>query len=602
VLLDSRGANSLDRCVTHALPPPAPPFARATRDERLAALGEQDFEVLVVGGGITGAGVARDAAMRGLRTVLVEKADLGSGTSSASSKLVHGGLRYLEQGELGLVFESVSERHRLGQLAPHLVRPIPFFFPIYERKPRPRWMVGLGLWAYDALALFRSYQLHRSFAARRAAELEPALRTAGLDGAVRYYDCMTDDARLVLETARSAHDAGAWVLPWCEVLGFLLHRAQVVGATVRDRRSGSVHEIRARVVVNATGPWTDRTLGLRGDRGRLLRPTKGVHVVVARQRLPVQHAVVLTDSEHHRVSFAVPWGNRVLLGTTDTDFEGDYDEVVAGRSDVAYLLDLANRYYPGQGLRDADVLGTYAGLRPLVGGEGLHPSQVSREHLVQVDDDGIITVAGGKLTTYRLMAAEVVDAVARRLRADGVHVGGCQTGSVRLPGGAGIRFDGKQLRTMGPDGEEAERELGARLGEDVAEHLQESYGGRWITVAARSAEDPAAGERIVPGLPYIWAEVQHAVQEEMACTLRDVMRRRTQLEIRDCAEALAVAPRVADRMGALLGWSAADAEAQVELFRRHAGRTMAWREGAGFRSQGGGADGAVAPNQSRAAR
>ncbi len=564
-------------------PPEAPPFDRHTRDERVHELTGSQFDVLVIGGGITGAGIARDAAMRGLRTVLVEKGDLAAGTSSASSKLVHGGLRYLEQGQVGLVFESVSERHRLRQLAPHLVRPIPFIFPIHNKKPRPLWQVSTGLFIYDTLALFRSYKLHRTNGAKKTSTLEPGMTTEGLSGSVLYYDCMTDDARLTLETARGAHDAGATVLTWCKVVGFRTHRSQVCGVEAVDLRTGDVHGIDARIVVNATGPWTDRTLGLRGDRRRILRPTKGVHLILKRDRLPVNHSVCLVSNDDRRVVFAIPWGTRVVLGTTDSDFSGDFDDVACSAADVDYLIALANQYYPDAHLVPGDVLGTYAGLRPLVGPaeEGLGASQVSREHTIQIDDDGLITVAGGKLTTYRRMAAEVVAVIARRLKEEGFHVGGCPTGSVLLPGGTGIAYRGQELITLGPGGLEAERELEGVLGRGTVEHLQETYGGSWLSVAERAAEDRGLGSPIVEDLPYLWAEVDHAVRTELAMTLRDVLRRRTQLEIRDHAATCAVAPAVAARMGALLGWSDDDVTAQVADWERASGPSMAWASSEG---------------------
>ena len=574
-------------------------------------ISDADFDLVVVGGGITGTGIARDAAMRGLRTLLLDKADLASGTSSASSKLVHGGLRYLEQGEIALVHESVTERHRLRQLAPHLVRPLPFVFPIFDRSPRPLWQINLGLWIYDALAMFRSYRLHKAYRARATAELEPALRTEGLDGCVLYYDCLTDDARLTLETARGAHEAGAWVLTYASACRFLIERRRVCGVVVEDHLTGRTHEVRARAVVNATGPWTDRTLGLRGDRARLLRPTKGTHLVFQQERLPIKHAVALVNTDDHRVVFCIPWGNRVVLGTTDTDFNGDFDQVFCSRADVDYLLDVANRFFPSCGLVPEDVLGTWAGLRPLVcpEEEGLGASQVSREHTIEVAEDGLITVAGGKLTTYRLMADEVVNEVAQQLRAEGYHIGGCPTGNVLLPGGEGIRWSGDQLVTLGPDGQAAEKELNVllpggegirwsgdqlvtlgpdgqaaereleeRLGADVAEHLQESYGGNWLAVAALAAEDPELGERIVDDLPYIWAEVVQAAEEELVITLHDFMRRRTQLDLRATEAAWSVAPQVADRLGDLLGWELPEKQKQVADFLRESKKTMAWRD------------------------
>ncbi len=546
----------------------------------MADLGREPFDLLVVGGGITGAGVARDAALRGLRVCLLEKGDLASGTSSASSKLVHGGLRYLEQGELRLVFESVSERHRLRALAPHLVRPLPFVFPIYGGQPSPLWLVQTGLWIYDALALFRSYRLHQAFRGERAAAQEPALLSEGLDGLVKYYDCLTDDARLCLETAQGAHFAGAWVMNYAEVVGFVRRRGEVCGAEVRDRRTGQCHSVEAHVVVNATGPWTDRILGLRTKRQPLLRPTKGVHVVVARSRLPVNHAVVLTELEHHRVVFAVPWGSRVMIGTTDTDYQGDYDRVQADRQDVDYLLGVTNHFFPASRLGHSDVLGTYAGLRPLLGGSDGHPSTVSREHLVQEDEDGLITVCGGKLTTYRLMAAQVLDGVSRRLRAKGVHVGGCLTGRVGLPGASGVRFRKGQLVTLGAEGQRAEQEAEERMGNEILEHLRETYGGGWAAVLDRVVKNPELGTRFVADLPYIWAELEVAVSQELTVTLTDFMRRRTQLLIRDARAAESLAVQVAGRMATQLGWDQAEEKRQLAEFRAASSASMAW-SGAG---------------------
>jgi len=557
-------------------PPPAPPFSLVTRDERFHALDGEPFDLIVVGAGITGAGVARDAAMRGLRTLLVDKGDLASGTSSASSKLVHGGLRYLEHRRFALVFESVSERHRLRGLAPHLVRPLRFVFPVFERRPRPLWQVSVGLWIYDTLALFRSFRLHRTHGARAAADLEPALRTDGLDGAVSYYDCVTDDARLTLETARGAHEAGAHVVTYAAVRAFTSLRGQVTGVEVEDLRSGETTVARGRVVLNATGPWTDRTRGLRGDRSRVLRPTKGVHLVVPRARLPLRHAVATADLIDRRNLFAVPLGNRVVLGTTDTDFEGDFDSVDATRGDADTLLELAAYAFPDAKLGHPDVISTFAGLRPLIASTG-REAELSREHLLSVDDDGLITIAGGKLTTYRSMAAEVVDLVGKRLRVEGVHVGGCPTAAVRLPGGSGIRFDGERLRTEGPEGEAIDREAEGRLGEDVVEHLQQTHGGRWLEVASRAVDDPGAGERIVADLPYLWAEVDTAVECELATTLTDVLRRRTQLHLRDFQQGLGVADAVARRMGSKLGWDEVRVHDELARYSALVAASRSWR-------------------------
>ncbi len=565
--------------VTHSLAAPSvPPFSRETRDTRLTELDGHDFDLLVVGAGITGAGIARDAAMRGLRVALVDKGDLASGTSSASSKLVHGGLRYLEHRQFALVFESVSERARLAELAPHLVRPLPFFFPVYRKRPRPLWQIALGLKIYEALALYRVPRRHRTLRAARAREMFPALATDGLDGGVLYWDCATDDARLTLATARAAHDAGAWVLPYTEVVEFGLHRARIDGAVVRDRFTGVQHRISARVVVNATGPWADRTLGLRRQRARLLRPTKGVHIVLPASRLPLAATMAIPREEEHFV-FAIPSGERVLVGTTDTDYDGDYDSVQATADEVRSLLEALNGAFPDAKLGPEDVVGSWGGLRPLISptGDVADPMAVSREHHLAEDDDGLITIAGGKLTTYRLMAAEVVELVAKRLRKDGMHVGRCPTASVLLPGGHGVRWEDGVLVTTGPGGPAADRDAVERFGADTATHLRLTYGGRWVDVAARVRADSALGERIVADLPYLWAEVDHAVEQELAITLEDVMRRRTQIQIRATDQGRAVAPEIALRMGDLLGWSEADRTAQLDHWLGCVQAQTSWR-------------------------
>lgn len=539
------------------------PFHASTRADRLERVEDEPFDLVVVGGGITGAGVARDAAMRGLRVALLEKGDLASGTSSASSKLVHGGLRYLAQGNLSLVFESVSERARLGVLAPHLVRPAPFLIPVWRKAPTRLFLVVLALWIYELLALFRVPRLHSTHRGRRALQVVPELQEDGLDGAVLFWDCATDDARLVLETARSAHDAGAWVLPRVAVTGFLSERSHVTGVTARDELTGKVVEVRGKVVVNATGPWTDRTLGLRRQRSRLLRPTKGSHIVLSAERLPLAATVMLPAADGRTV-FAIPSGERVFVGTTDTDYEGDYDRVRVTSEETDWFLSVLNHRFPRATLTRDDVLGSWAGLRPLLRSDG-GERDIPRDHAVVEDDDGLVTVAGGKLTTYRLMAQEVVELAARRLRAEGLHVGRCPTGAVLLPGGQGVTRRTGRLVTTLPDGAALEEEARERFGEEVLLHLLETYGGRWVEVAARTDEHAGLGERIDPELPYLWAEVDHAVFEELALTLEDVMRRRTQLQLRARDRGRGVAPRVAARMATLLGWS--DQETQRQLAR-----------------------------------
>ncbi len=525
--------------------------AKARRRDALAALGRETLDVLVVGGGINGAGITRDAAMRGLRVALVERGDLASGTSSRSSKLIHGGLRYLEQGDVRLVLEAVRERERLQRLAPHLVRPQEFVFPLYRGGPLGPLKLAAGLWAYDLLAGFWNVRWHRMLSPKAVAEAEPALLHDGLCGAGQYWDCRTDDARLVLETALSAAAEGALIVSYAEVAGFVKEGGRIVGARVVDRLGGGEVVARAQVVVNAAGPWVDRVVALDApETPPRLRLTKGVHVVVPHERVGNRAAVVLSAVADRRVMFVIPWGAHTLVGTTDTDHPGGPDVPPAVEpSDVAYLLDTVNHYFPAARRAPADVVSAFAGLRPLVAPRGkatMSPSAVSREEEVFSSASGLISIAGGKLTTYRLVAKTVVDRVVDALRAAGDRrcFRPSRTGEVPLPGGA-----------VPP------ATLAAALSRDghgvapaVIDHLAGRYGSRLDEVLGLVARDQRLGEPIVAGLPDPRAEVVEAVEREWALTLEDVMRRRTQVALRDASAGAAAADDVAALMARPLGW------------------------------------------------
>ena len=560
-----------------------------TRAEMWERLGS-DVDVLVVGGGVTGAGVARDAARHGLTVALVEQDDLAYGTSSRSSKLVHGGLRYLESYEFGLVFESVSERRILMDLAPHLVNPLGFVFPVYAGSKHNLFIINAGMWLYDGLSLFRSPKIHKKLKPAEVAVLEPVLRQEGLEGAPLYYDCSTDDARLTLETALDAAEEGAVIATYARVTHFLEDETgRITGAAVKDRFSGEEKEIHAHAVVNATGPWTDRTLAMRrgevaddANRG-LLRPTKGVHVVVDAEKLPVQHAVVCFHPEDSRVLFAIPWGDRTYIGTTDTDYRGDPGEVAATAADVDYLLQAANTYFPQHTLVPADVISTWAGLRPLMAppsdehGESMNESAVSREHRIMVGVGGLVTIAGGKLTTYRRMAAEVTDTVVRLLRISGhlpEDLSDPKTDSAPLVGAVGWPEDDDHA-AVAAKVRAASKDV---LPEDVARHLTDSYGMRAFTLAELCAADASLAERILPGRPETFVQVDWAVHEELATSLSDVMIRRTQLYYRDHDQGLGVAEAVAERMAERLGWDGARRNEELGRYRADVARSRAWKQ------------------------
>lgn len=559
-------------------------------------------DLLVLGGGITGAGIARDAALRGLSVALFEKGDYASGTSSKSSKLVHGGLRYLEQGEIALVFESVSERRVQTGVAPHLVRPLPFLVPIFDGAKPGLELMNIGLWIYDALALFRAPRMHKTFrGAQKALALEPQLRQDGLRGVLEYYDCATDDARLVIENIVDARAIGAYCGNYQEVVQIERDSSnKIVAATVRDRFSHASKRVACKALIFAAGAWTDEMIarlnipvaGL--GRKKLLRRTKGVHIVVPRERLPLARAITLMSPVDGRVMFAIPWRERTVLGTTDTDFTGTADEVGADAADVKYLIDSGNGYFPSAALTSADVIATWAGLRPLIAGpEDADESEVSREHEIIARDDGMVIIAGGKLTTYRLMAKQAVNAAMKMLATrelsaatvdapstdedDHAHtdvaVTGQETSTKKrpLPGAAGL--SSANLEGIAAIGRELMDRL--NLDADTATHLCGVYGSRARLIGDAIAADPSRGLRLEADLPYVWAEIDFAIEQDLARTVEDVLGRRVPLLLVSRDQGLTVAPKVAAHMAARLGWNddviaqnLAEYQAEVALSRR----------------------------------
>ncbi len=372
---------------------------RAATAEQLTSA---TLDVLVVGGGIVGAGVARDAAMRGLRVGLVEQNDLASGTSSRSSRLLHGGLRYLAQGRVGLVYEASHEKSVLRRIAPHLVQPLPFVFPAYRRTTWPLWQLRIGVKLYDLLCGGYNFDRSSSLSVAQLASHLPGIKTTDLTGGVRYFDALTNDARLVIDTLLSAKHYRGIISNYTQLENASPH-GQVWRCQVRDVIAGHAYDVTARCVVNATGPWAQT---IPHSRVRL-RLTKGIHLVVDRGRLPVPDAVVMTEAG--RILFAIPWGERVILGTTDTDYDGPLEDPQAEPGDVAYILRVVNEAFPSAALGEADVISRWAGLRPLIDTGRGGPSDISRAHQIAMPEPGWLDVAGGKLTTYRLIAQQAVD-------------------------------------------------------------------------------------------------------------------------------------------------------------------------------------------------
>jgi glycerol-3-phosphate dehydrogenase len=529
----------------------------------------EPVDVLVIGGGITGAGIARDAALRGFRTAVVDKGDLGGGTSSLSSRLIHGGIRYLEQGEFRLVFEASHERRVLLGIAPHLVHPLPFLFPVYRGARVPAWKLRAGMWLYDLLAAFHNVKWHRWLGRKATQRLEPGLRDRDLKGAALYYDAQTDDARLVIATMRSAAQAGALVANYAEATALLKPDSRVGGATVRDGLTGQASTIRALVVVNAAGPWVDRVRSL-DDSGAdpLLRPTKGVHVAVPRKRVGHTHAVTLTSPIDGRVMFVLPWDDLSYIGTTDSDDDASPDEVRATADDVVYLLRSANAFFPHARLSPADVVASWAGLRPLLRPpRDVTASAASREHRVVESPSGLVTIAGGKLTTYRVMARDVVDRVAARLRElDGrPRARRVPTDRLPLPGGETADLEGLVKAAM---------DRGAS--DRTARHLVARYGSESAAVLNLVDRDRALGRPIVAGRPALWAEVAHAVEREMAVRLSDVLVRRLHLFYASSDQGVPAASPVAEWLAQPLGWDATRRAEEVSGYQELVERSRAF--------------------------
>jgi glycerol-3-phosphate dehydrogenase len=544
-------------------------------------LGTEPLDILVIGGGINGAGIARDASLRGLKVGVVEMRDLAYGTSSRSSKLVHGGLRYLEQLEFSLVFESVSERRILMDIAPHLVHPLGFLFPVYKNSRHNLTMIKAGMWLYEGLSLFRSPKRHRKLKPSDVEQEEPTLKLDGLKGAPLYYDCSTDDARLTLEAALDAVKHGATVVTWAKAVSFLKdENGRIEGAVVKDAFSSEMKEVRAKVVINATGPWTDRTRAMSNEPLQpVLRTTKGVHIVVDYAKLPVHNAVVCFHPDDERVLFAIPWGDRTYLGTTDTDYKGDPGDVIADRSDVDYLIEAARHYFPNTPLSYDDVIATWAGLRPLIrpAGEDVSESAVSREHQILIGEDGLITIAGGKLTTFRRMSAEVVDTAVKMLRLFNhlpEDMQEARTGRRPLPGAVDWPAD-DNTESLASNVIAASN---GHLDETTARALVMQYGTRAASVAALVATDPDLARHLVDGRPEILAQVDWSVEQELATTVTDVLIQRTQIFYRAFDQGLSAAPMVAERMAKLLGWDEARTQLNIDQYVHDVELSRRWKQ------------------------
>jgi glycerol-3-phosphate dehydrogenase len=531
------------------------------RADALEQLAEGELDVLVVGGGIVGVGAALDAVTRGLKVGLVEQRDLASGTSSRSSKLVHGGLRYLEMLDFALVKEALEERGLLlTRLAPHLVRPVAFLYPLHHAWERP--YVGAGVALYDGMAMAGKYDMgvpkHKHVFRKQLARMAPDIRTEDLHGAIRYYDCQVDDARLVMTIARTAANNGAHVATRTKVTGFLREGDRVVGATARDLEGQRDLEIRAKVVINAAGVWTDEVQDLIGGRAQLdVDASKGIHLVVPRDRIRSECGFI-TKTEKS-VLFVIPWAQFWIIGTTDTAWDLDLAHPAASKIDIDYLLHHVNRLLKDP-LDHRDVVGVYAGLRPLLKpmrkeGEMGETTKLSREHTVANPVPGLVLVAGGKLTTYRVMARDAVDHAIRDFDATPASI----TDRVPLMGAWGFEARTNQRVALS-------RSSGLDIG--VVDHLLGRYGGLVDEVLALIHERPELGEPLPGAEHYLRAEVLYAATHEGARHLDDVLARRTRVSIETFDRGIAAARPAAELMGEALGWDQAQVDDEVDHYLR----------------------------------
>ena len=525
------------------------PAQRAVAWDRL---GSEQFDVVVIGGGVVGAGSALDAATRGLKVALVEARDFASGTSSRSSKMFHGGLRYLEQLEFGLVREALHERElSLTTLAPHLVKPLPFLFPLTKRGWERPYMAA-GIFLYDQLGGAKSVPAQKHLTRSGALRLSPGLKRTSLIGGIRYYDTVVDDARHTMTVARTAAHYGAVVRTSTQVVSLLREGDRVVGVRVRDSEDGSVTEVRAHVVINATGVWTDEIQALSKQRGRFrVRASKGVHVVVPRDRIVSEVAIILRTEKS--VLFVIPWGTHWIIGTTDTDWNLDLAHPAATKADIDYILGHVNKVLATP-LNHDDIDGVYAGLRPLLAGESESTSKLSREHAVAVPSPGLVAIAGGKYTTYRVMGADAIDAASEFVP---TRVAPSITAKVPLLGADGYFALINQTEHVG-------QHYG--LHPYRVRHLLDRYGSLIGEVLDMASSRPDLLEPITEAPVYLKVEAWYAAAAEGALHLEDILARRMRISIEYPHRGVDCAREVAEIVAPVLGWSAEDVDREVETY------------------------------------
>lgn len=537
-------------------------FSPADRTANRQRLQNQVFDLVIIGGGINGAGVARDACLRGMKVALIEARDFASGTSSKSSKLIHGGIRYLENYEFHLVFEALSERKKLLEMAPHLVHPLRFFIPLYQGGRVSMNLMGLGMWAYDALALFDAPESHDRWTPKESVELIPSLQEQGLLGGYTYSDAYMDDDRLVFETLRSANDCDLTAANYVKAVGCQQNDAgEVVAIRARDERNAEEFWIRGRHFLSTVGPWTDE-LGSSffAEWKTKLRPTKGVHLTFSRERFPLPSAVVMAAEE--RIVFAIPRHEMVIVGTTDTDFKGQLNSIHAEPEDVTYLLGVIEKYFPGLKITAEDIIASYAGVRPLVHDGASTEGKTSREHTIVTDDHGITYVMGGKYTTYRQIAEDTMSEILKCFPiSDRIKWGRCQTEQA---------LNAKVTRDILDRKEYHAGELRKISGLSEAEclNLIERHGLEPFEMVKSFGRMKTAAEY----------EAAHAILATMCLNLSDFYFRRTPYFLAEKDHGVGTLSRVAAVFQSFLGWTDAQKTEQVDQLWQQINEELAWKK------------------------
>lgn len=528
-------------------------FSFQTRHENLSRLQDENFDILIIGGGITGAGVARDAALRGLKVALIETNDFASGTSSKSSKLIHGGIRYLENLDFKLVFEALSERSKLFEIAPNLVHPLRFMIPIFKDSRVGMFKMGLGMWLYDALSLFQTPEMHERLNANETKKRMPIVKNTDLEGSFIYSDAYMDDDRLVIETLRSAHEAGAVIVNFVEAIKSNLKDNLIQSVEVKNKLNNQNFKISCRQVISTTGPWTD-LVGpkLVSEWKKILNPSKGIHLTLPKDRLPLASAVVMAVEKSNRIVFAIPRYEMVIIGTTETDFNGNPSDVSVTPDDVQYLLEVTNQYFPRANIKASDIVASYAGVRPLVKDDSGSQGKTSREHVIIEDERGFIFVAGGKYTTYRLMSEQIVDKIIHKKPIERrLQFAACET---------------KKPLNHYIDNESYHQSM-VKAQNSSEKYLATKYGMEaYIMIDAYGVE-----------LGSLEIEAHHAIDKQMCFNLVDFFARRTHELLAEKDHGLNSLDKIAKIFQEKIGWSNEERETQIKAYKDFVCKELSWR-------------------------